>query len=95
MWWIGLYMYEDNLRNTNFGHWIGYERRVSSRCTLACKLPNQGSGSELHGEIGEVRDDPKLLGDSGHGWRISEWSGWRFDSSCEIFSPLDGKELVR
>ena len=52
-------------------------------------------GSELHGEIGEVRDDPKLLGDSGHGWRISEWSGWRFDSSCEIFSPLDGKELVR
>ena len=29
--------------------------------------------------------------DSGH-VPIFEWSGWRFDSSSEIFSLLDGKD---
>ena len=38
----------------------------------------------------EVRDEPKLLGDSGE-VPISKWSGWQFDSYCEIFSLLDGK----
>ena len=35
-----------------------------------------------------VRDDPKLLGDSGE-VPISEWSGWQFDSHCEIFSSRE------
>ena len=39
-----------------------------------------------------VRDDPKLPGDSGEA-PISEWSGWRFDSHCEIFSLLDGEKI--
>ena len=38
-----------------------------------------------------VWDDSKLLGDSGE-VRTFEWSGWRFDSRCGIFSLLDGKE---
>ena len=38
----------------------------------------------------EVRDGPKLLGDSGE-VPIFEWSDWRFDSHCEICSLLDGK----
>ena len=38
----------------------------------------------------EVRDDPKLPGDSGE-IPISEWSGWQFDTRYEIFSLLDGK----
>jgi hypothetical protein len=38
----------------------------------------------------EVRDDPKLLGDSGE-VPNSGWSGWQFDFRCEIFSPLDEK----
>ena len=38
-------------------------------------------------EKAQVRNDPKLLGDSGE-VSISEWSGWRFDSRCEIFSLL-------
>ena len=41
-----------------------------------------------------VWDDPELLGDSGE-IPISEWSGWRFDSRCEIFSLLDGKKKPR
>jgi hypothetical protein len=39
----------------------------------------------------KVRDDPKLLGDSGE-VPIFEWSGWRFDSYYEIFSLLDGEK---
>ena len=39
----------------------------------------------------KVRDDPKLPGDSGE-ILISKWSGWRFDSHCEIFCSLDGKD---
>ena len=35
-----------------------------------------------------VHDEPKLLGDSGE-VPISEWSGWRFNSRCEIFSLID------
>jgi len=38
-----------------------------------------------------VRYDPKLPGDSGE-VPIFEWSGWRFDSYCAIFSLLDQKE---
>ena len=41
-----------------------------------------------------VQDDPKLLGDSGE-VPISEWSGWRFDSRCEIFSLLDRGKLTK
>ena len=41
-----------------------------------------------------IQDDPKLLGDSG-AVPIFEWSAWRFDSCCEIFSLLDGKKLVK
>ena len=41
--------------------------------------------------IDEVQDDPKLLGDSGEEVPNSEWSGWRFDSRCEIFSLFDKK----
>ena len=33
-------------------------------------------------------DDSKQLGDIGE-VSIFEWSGWRFDSCCEIFSRLD------
>ena len=40
----------------------------------------------------QVRDDPKLLGDSGE-VPISERSGWLFDSRCEIFLVLDGKKF--
>ena len=40
-------------------------------------------------EHSKVWDDPKLLGDNGE-VPIFEWSGWRFDSRCEIFSLLDG-----
>ena len=47
-------------------------------------------GNRPWGEETLVRDDPKLPGDSGEA-PISEWSGWRFDSRREIFSPLDGK----
>jgi hypothetical protein len=36
----------------------------------------------------KIRDDPKLQGDSEE-VPISEWSGWQFDSRCEIFSLLD------
>ena len=36
-----------------------------------------------------IQDDPELPGDSGE-VPISKWSGW-FDSCCEIFSMLDGK----
>ena len=36
----------------------------------------------------KVQDDHKLLDDSGE-VLISEWSGWRFDSHCEIFYLLD------
>ena len=32
----------------------------------------------------EVRDDPKVSGDSEE-IPISEWSGWQFDSRSEIF----------
>ena len=35
----------------------------------------------------EVRDDPKLFGDSGE-VTIPEWSGWPFISRCENFSLL-------
>ena len=31
-----------------------------------------------------VQDDPKLPGDSGE-VPISEWSGWQFNSRCEIY----------
>ena len=41
-----------------------------------------------------VQDDPKLPGDSGE-VLISEGSGCRFHSRCEIFSLLDGKKLGR
>ena len=41
--------------------------------------------------VPKVRDDPKLLGDNGE-IPFFEWSGWRFDSRCEIFSLLDGKK---
>jgi hypothetical protein len=41
-------------------------------------------------DIIEVRDDPKLLGDSGE-VSIFEWSDCRLNSRCEIFSLLDGK----
>ena len=37
-----------------------------------------------------VRCDPELLGDSGE-VPISKWSGWQFNSRCEILSLLDGK----
>jgi hypothetical protein len=37
-----------------------------------------------------VQDDPELLGDSGE-VLIFEWSGWRFNFRCVIFSPLHGK----
>lgn len=37
-----------------------------------------------------VRDGPKLPCDSGE-VPISEWSGWHFDSRCEIVSLFDGK----
>ena len=36
-----------------------------------------------------VRDDLKLPGQSGEA-PISEWSGWRVNSHCEIFSLLEG-----
>ena len=36
----------------------------------------------------------KLLGDSGE-VPSSKWSGWRFDSHCEIFSLLDEKILAK
>ena len=35
-----------------------------------------------------IRDDLKLPGDSEE-VPISEWSGWWFDSHCEIFFVLD------
>ena len=35
-----------------------------------------------------VQDDPNLPDDSGE-VPISIWSGWQFDSHCEIFSLLD------
>jgi hypothetical protein len=38
-----------------------------------------------------VQDNPKLPGDSEE-VPISEWNGWRYDSSYEVFSLLDGKE---
>jgi hypothetical protein len=38
--------------------------------------------------IDQVRDDPKLLGDSGE-VSIYKWSGWQFDSRFDIFSLLD------
>ena len=38
-----------------------------------------------------VRDDPKLLGDSGE-VPIYAWNGWRFDSRYEGFSLLDEKK---
>ena len=38
----------------------------------------------------QVRDDPKLLVDSGE-VPISKWSDWWFHSRYEIFSLLDGK----
>ena len=41
-----------------------------------------------------VWDDLKLPYDSGEE-SISEWSGWQFDSYCEIFSLLDGKRVAR
>lgn len=41
-----------------------------------------------------VRDDSKLLGDSGEA-PISKWSCWQFDFRCEIFSLLDGKKVGR
>ena len=37
-----------------------------------------------------VQDDPKQLVDSQE-VPIFDWSGWWFDSRCEIFSLLDGK----
>jgi hypothetical protein len=40
--------------------------------------------------LAKVRDDPKLPGDSGE-VSIYEWSSWRFDFRCEIFSRLNGK----
>ena len=42
-----------------------------------------------HFPIDQVRDDLKLLGDSGE-VPIYKWSGWQFDSRSEIFSLLDG-----
>jgi hypothetical protein len=42
----------------------------------------------------EVRDDPKLPGDSGV-VPISEWSGWQFDYRCEIFSLTEQKIPAR
>ena len=42
----------------------------------------------------EVRDDPKLPGDSGE-VPNSEWSGRRFNSHCEISSLLDEKKLAK
>ena len=39
------------------------------------------------------RDDPKQPGDSGE-VPISKWSGWRFDSRCEIFSLLDEGKYI-
>ena len=41
--------------------------------------------------IWRVQDHPKPLSDSGE-VPISEWSGWQFDSQCEIFSLLDKKK---
>ena len=38
-------------------------------------------------------DDPKLRGYSGE-VPIYEWSGWQFDSCCEIFSILDRKKKL-
>ena len=40
-----------------------------------------------------VRDDPKLLCDSGE-VPISKQSGWRFDFRCEIFYVLDKNNLL-
>jgi hypothetical protein len=42
----------------------------------------------------EVGDDPRLPDDRVE-VPMSEWSGWRFDSHCEIFSLLDGENLAR
>ena len=36
-----------------------------------------------------VKDDPTRFGDSGE-VPMSDWSGWQFDSHCEIFSLLYG-----
>ena len=41
----------------------------------------------------EVRDDPKLPGDSEE-VPISEWSGWRLDFHCEIFSLYEPKVVA-
>ena len=42
----------------------------------------------------KVRDDPKFPSDSKE-VPISEWSGWRFDSRCEIFFLLDKQKLAK
>ena len=42
-------------------------------------------------QLNLARDDRKLPGDSGE-VPISEWSGWEFESGCEVFSLLDGKK---
>ena len=44
--------------------------------------------------VARVQEDPKLPGDSGE-VPISEWSGWRFDSRCDILSLLDRKKLAK
>jgi hypothetical protein len=69
----------------------------------SCTLKVQLSSLELelcnslsfkhHFPVVEVRDDLKLPGDSGE-VPIFEWSGWRSDSCCEIFSLLDGKNKL-
>jgi hypothetical protein len=50
--------------------------------------------NNTHVPFRSVQDDPKLPDDNGE-VPNSEWSGWQFDSRCEIFSLLDGEKLVR
>ena len=58
----------------------------------SCFVPHEKIDSKLDERtlycIKGVQDDLKLRSDSG-GVLIYKWSGWLFDSHCEIFSLLD------
>jgi hypothetical protein len=59
-----------------------FQPRISNQC--------KATTTTIYSSV--VQNDPKLPSDSGE-VPISEGSGWRLDSCCEIFSLLGGKEL--
>ena len=86
-----------NSHNAHFG--ITYRRRPNS------KMKQHHKHTPMASDIGVVFlsslpiinviqplvwDDHELPGDSGE-VLVFEWSGWRFNSRCELFSLFDGK----